>query len=282
MKIFVSWSGEISKRYAKFLKEWVEQCIQSADVFYSEDDIEKGEHWHERLSTELRDSCFGIVCLTSENINAPWIHFEAGALAKMLDSKVATLAININYADIKGPLSSFQATKLDKNDILKLLKSINNSQEKPLDDKKLEATFDAFWPHFQKMIEETTKSDLMKSSKDKITKKDEMRESIDEILQLVRNQNAMLSDPKRNYLFALEETQRRIDEIMDSIFDYMRMTLSSAKYPDLLIEEYSRLAERITFNSPIWNERFRRLFSRIAIRRHRPIDSSDDVSSRGS
>lgn len=274
MKIFVSWSGETSKNYAKFLKEWIEQCIQSTEVFYSEDDIEKGEHWHDRLSTELQDASFGIVCLTSENINAPWIHFEAGALAKMLDSKVATLAININFAEIKGPLNSFQATKLDRDDILKLLKSINNAQDRPLEEKKLETTFNAFWPQFQDMIE-NTKSELAKSSKEKLTKKDEIRDSIDEILQLVRNQNVLLNDSRRNNYITFEEAQRRIDEIMDTIYDYMRMSLSRSENPEQLMEEYSILADRLTYRIPTWNDRFRHLIGRRLPVRRRRINSSD-------
>ena len=83
MKIFVSWSGDTSRKFAKYLKDWLEQCIQSADVFFSQEDIEKGERWNDKIATELQDSKFGIVCLTSENVNAPWIHFEAGALSKI-------------------------------------------------------------------------------------------------------------------------------------------------------------------------------------------------------
>ena len=276
MKIFISWSGETSKKYAKFLKEWIEQCIQSAEVFYSEEDIEKGEHWHERLSLELQDSCYGIVCLTPENINAPWIYFEAGALAKMLDAKVATIAININFSEIKGPLGSFQATKLEKDDILKLLKSINNAQEKPLDEKKLEATFIAFWPKFQEIID-NTKIDPTRSGKEKTPKKDELYKSVDEILQLVRNQNVMLSDRKRNNMLYIEEMQRRIDEIMDTIYRYMRMSLMTNEWKESLVDEYSRLSERITYNLPIWNDRFRRMFERRMGIIHRKIEFTEDT-----
>ena len=121
MKVFVSWSGEQSQKFAEALKEWLEQCIQSVEVFFSSEDIEKGENWQIKLSNELQDTNYGIVCLTPENIDAPWIHFEAGALSKLLDSKVMVLAMNINFADIKGPLKAFQATKFEKNDIFSQL-----------------------------------------------------------------------------------------------------------------------------------------------------------------
>ena len=41
VKVFVSWSGELSQKFAAALKEWLEQCIQSVEVFFSSEDIEK-------------------------------------------------------------------------------------------------------------------------------------------------------------------------------------------------------------------------------------------------
>lgn len=39
MKVFVSWSGELSKKIAEELKKWIPCIIQSATVFYSSEDI---------------------------------------------------------------------------------------------------------------------------------------------------------------------------------------------------------------------------------------------------
>ncbi len=127
MKVFISWSGEFSKKIALLIKDWAEQCIQSIEAFVSDEDIEKGENWSARLTNELSSTNYGIVCLTSDNISAPWIHFEAGALSKLVESRVSTIAVDIQYSEIKGPLSSFQNTKLEKDEMFSLLKSINNS-----------------------------------------------------------------------------------------------------------------------------------------------------------
>ena len=126
----------------------------------------------------------------------------------------------------------------------------------------------------QDMIE-NTKSELAKSSKEKLTKKDEIRDSIDEILQLVRNQNVLLNDSRRNNYITFEEAQRRIDEIMDTIYDYMRMSLSRSENPEQLMEEYSILADRLTYRIPTWNDRFRHLIGRRLPVRRRRINSSD-------
>lgn len=125
--------------------------IQSVEVFYSSDDIEKGENWNVRLSEELAKCKFGIICLTKENVLAPWINFEAGAISKTLDSKISTFLIDINPYDIKGSLTRFQATRLDKRDFLKLVLSINNSLDNSIDIKVLENTFEAIW---DKIVEE--------------------------------------------------------------------------------------------------------------------------------
>lgn len=41
MKIFVSWSGELSRQIAEVLKKWIPCIIQSVEVFFSPEDIKK-------------------------------------------------------------------------------------------------------------------------------------------------------------------------------------------------------------------------------------------------
>lgn len=82
MKVFVSWSGDLSKNVATELKKWLPCIIQSLEVFFSPEDIEKGDNWDSKISNELSKCNYGIVCLTSENTSAPWINFEAGELQK--------------------------------------------------------------------------------------------------------------------------------------------------------------------------------------------------------
>jgi hypothetical protein len=113
MKIFISWSGDKSKEIAEFLKNWIEQIIQAAEPWISVD-IEKGKRWNSEISDKLENSKVGIFCITKENLNSPWILFEAGAISKSSDSYVCTFLIDINPTDLTGPLSLFQATKLKK------------------------------------------------------------------------------------------------------------------------------------------------------------------------
>ena len=82
MNIFISWSGERSKTAALGLKSLLEDVFVQAVTVFISDHINPGENWGQRLGAELEKSQFGILCLTEDNFQAPWLLFEAGALAK--------------------------------------------------------------------------------------------------------------------------------------------------------------------------------------------------------
>lgn len=154
MRIFLSWSGELSKKIAEKLNKWLPYIIQSIEIFYSAEDIEKGEQWNEKLSSELDESDFGIVCLTSENINSPWIHFEAGALSRKLGSKVATVMFDADSCCIQGPLSRFQSTKFEEEDFYRLIATINKNIKNPLEKDILKTVFEKMWNEIYEEINE--------------------------------------------------------------------------------------------------------------------------------
>jgi len=79
MKIFISWSGKLSKHVGLTLRDWLPNVIQAADPYISSKDISKGVRWFSEISTELESSHFGIICVTRTNMESPWLLFEAGA-----------------------------------------------------------------------------------------------------------------------------------------------------------------------------------------------------------
>lgn len=192
MKLFISWSGEFSKKVAECLSRWIPTIIQTVDVFYSPDDIAKGENWSSRLSDELEQSDFGIVCLTPENILAPWIHFEAGALSKVARSRVSAIMLGISPSDVKGPLARFQNTTFNREDFYRLFLSINSAQEVPLKQAVLEHAFDNSWEKLKHNISaivdtyvsSTPKAETIKSSHEEHNSD---HEALQEILRLTRN-----------------------------------------------------------------------------------------------
>jgi hypothetical protein len=148
MKVFISWSGEMSHKVARVLRNWLPYVIQAVNPFVSSGDINKGERWGDVLAKELEDTEFGIICLTPYNIRAPWLNFEAGALSKSIDrSFLSPFLFRVEPSEIQGPLSQFQSTVYEKEDVFNLLSSINNrlGTEGRLEHELLRETFDVWW-----------------------------------------------------------------------------------------------------------------------------------------
>lgn len=160
MKVFISWSGELSKKVAEILKPWIKCVLQATEPFISTEDIDKGSLWFGEINDQLANTSIGIICLTRENIQSPWILFEAGSLAKGLTkTRVCTFLINLTPTDLKPPLSQFNATQPTQDDMLKLMKSINATMgEKALPEDILEMTFNQFWGSFKAKFEAAIKN----------------------------------------------------------------------------------------------------------------------------
>lgn len=126
MKVFISWSGNRSRLVAELLHNWIQCVIQAVEPWVSSHDIDRGAVWFSQISNELGTSTQGIICLTRDNKDKPWILFEAGALAKGLtSSRVYTLLIDLKPENIKDPLAQFNHTLPTKDDLYKLVLSIN-------------------------------------------------------------------------------------------------------------------------------------------------------------
>jgi hypothetical protein len=161
MKVFISWSGERSRRVAELLRTWVECVIQAVEPWVSSSDIDRGSLWFTQIIDELSTTTHGIICLTRDNKEKPWILFDAGALAKGLgSSRIYTLLVDLNPEDIRDPLAQFNHTRPTEGEIFKLVSSINKGLEgKGLKEGVLRSAFATYWPQFEsefkKIIEET-------------------------------------------------------------------------------------------------------------------------------
>ena len=151
MRVFLSWAGPLSHALATTLHDWIPLVIQPARPFISED-IAKGRRWSAVLAEQLSESDCGIVCVTKDNLAAPWLHFEAGAISKMTGkSNVSPLLLNIKKSEADGPLSQFQLTVCERDDIFRLMQSINNQlgPEIRLPDDLLIREFEKWWPDLE-------------------------------------------------------------------------------------------------------------------------------------
>ena len=75
MKVFISWSGTTSHKVAVLLRDWLPSVIQSIEPYVSSEDIDKGARWSTDIAGELHASTYGLICVTKNNTEAPWINF---------------------------------------------------------------------------------------------------------------------------------------------------------------------------------------------------------------
>lgn len=208
MKVFMSWSGQRSKVTAELLYEWIKCVIQAAQPWISSKGIERGALWFSEINNELKDTSIGIVCITQENKDAPWILFEAGALAKGLSSnRVCTLLVDLKPTDLQPPLSQFNHTFPEKSSMWSLVTTLNNSLEvNRLDIKVLERVFETYWPQFETQFDEIIKTNppttIVPPRKDK--------DILSEILETTRSISNRVSNLEMNSNTVPTTTSRNI------------------------------------------------------------------------
>lgn len=90
-------------------------CYTITEPYVSSEDIDKGARWSTDIAKELEDSTFGILCVTKENLEAPWLSFEAGALSKTMEKSFVTpFLFDIKRSEVQGPILQFQSTIFQK------------------------------------------------------------------------------------------------------------------------------------------------------------------------
>jgi len=125
--------------------------IQGLDVFMSKHDLESGARWSLQLAAELEQTNFGIVCLTPENLESPWLLFEAGALTKHLEGRACALLFSgLTPASVSGPLAQFQNRTFHKDDFRALLQDMNAKLPNQLGAKQLDMIFEKWWPDIER------------------------------------------------------------------------------------------------------------------------------------
>lgn len=186
-RVFISWSGSPSKEIAGALREWLPRVFQTLSPFSSDADVRAGDSWFNRISTEVQESHFAIICVTSTNKDSPWLHYEAGAvaLAQRQDGAppptVMPYRIGVGTVDVEPPLSMFQSVAADEAGTLRLVQAINERVPAPLAPEDLRRTFAKWWPDLDAAI-----SRIVEEADEPEPEPRDEREILEEVLAVVR------------------------------------------------------------------------------------------------
>jgi hypothetical protein len=124
MGTFICWSGDRSKQVAVALRESL-LTVLPGEIFFLSTEIETGTLWFETIQIQLEKAAAAVICITPENVNSAWMHFEVGTIfAKGEKSRLLTYLFDLEPRDIVGPLSAFQSSQATKEGTKNLVKSL--------------------------------------------------------------------------------------------------------------------------------------------------------------
>lgn len=196
MRVFISWSGEYSRKLAEALANWLPDVLQCVEPFVSTINIDKGERWAYKIDKALQSTDFGIACLTQANSTSPWLHYEVGAMSLAVPRRVCPVLFDdLIISDISSsPLSQLQITEFSEEGMLGVLRSMNSvAGDAGLEDWRLVAAHRRCWPELEDAIGKIPKSDS-DSAADRGEEPEAVGNSdsakIDTILSLLTRMNA--------------------------------------------------------------------------------------------
>ena len=138
-----------------------DEIFASSDLecFVSTVDIASGDDWWNKIKKELKRCKQGILCITKENIKAPWIYFEAGAMvAREVDTIPLLINCSINSLN-NSPIKGKQCIDFyDQSQFLKMISDINkNMMLVPLEKNKLDIIAKQAYENIKKRLLPTLK-----------------------------------------------------------------------------------------------------------------------------
>ena len=152
-KVFISWSGLMSKNLANELHSFLSKVIPGIDFFVSSADIKNGQSWLEVIKDEIVECDAAILCIYKENLESPWLNFEAGGVY-FGGRQQSLYPFVFEHTDegSRGPVSHLQSSSFSRNtlweavDELSKLTATRISQE-------VQLSFNENWPDLEKSID---------------------------------------------------------------------------------------------------------------------------------
>ncbi|BBH20440.1 hypothetical protein Back11_17850 [Paenibacillus baekrokdamisoli] len=260
MKVFISWSGELSRQLGEAIKTWLPGVLQAVRPYFTPNDIEKGARWADDISKNLEECRVGILCMTREALSSPWMMFEAGALSKQLGkSYVCPILFNVENSDIVGPLTQFQSTQFSKDELKKLLVTINSQTlDNKLDSSILNDVFEMWWPRLEGQVN-TILSSFTPEDPENNRRSD--RELIEEILELTRRVNTRSrKEVNSTAVIDLVEARNKIASECNNTSDFV-----IANYLNEMDKPLNYLIQMVRNNDPELYRRLRETYVELTV-----------------
>jgi hypothetical protein len=255
---------------ATALSDWLPQVINQVEPWMSAVSLESGKPSIAQISEALESTNFGIICVTPENQHETWLNFEAGALAKAVKSASASaipLLVGFgSYGELDAPLNNYQAHMSTKDDLKKIVHSINDalgSAKRPAS--QLETAFEKWWPDLEVNLLEAAEwevAEVVEAEENSTDKRFDqviqavktLQRQVDELTTVVRSMPSY--NAKRDVLIRMinegrfEEPALSIIGITDSEQEQIRTILEAAGHEEYAVTVEDQEVKILTDKSP--------------------------------
>lgn len=236
MKVFISWSGDRSRKLAEFLAGWLRKLPLTIVPWVSKEAIDPGTRWGKELAEALEGTSFGILCVTPENQKEPWVNFEAGALSKTIEKTyVVPYLIGMKPSELEQPLKQFQASEADEEGTWKLIETIYMaSGDKTRTIADLKEAFGMWWEKLKEEIKKIESESLESDTIKPEPKLSDIKNNIDKVLTVLESVSSRLSKVEASNLPSFGEIMK--NQLIDSL-----ITKSSKQPRGLGLVDYVKI-----------------------------------------
>lgn len=146
---------------------------------------------------------------------------------------------DIKRSEVKGPILQFQSVVFEKEDIKKLIYTLNKAcEENGISDARLEKAFDVWYPTLEEGL-----NALKNGVEDDLTnnlREEHSSELIEEILELSRDNQRLLRNPDRSVPESVASMQKQLECLQRAVERpvFLEKRRKSSRRRDLYLEEF--------------------------------------------
>lgn len=235
MKIFISWSGQRERAVAEALREALpDLCVTEVEVFVSSKSISKGANGTSVIEANLDTSDYGIILVSRENQNAPWLNYEGGWLASTLSRPVSTICLDLRPGDVTSPLAPRQATQFEsEDDMTELLRQIAETANPSIPPRAFNTLLKSVWPS----IRESWKPNDAPSAGEKNQRSEQ--DMLAEIVERVRNVESELKSNRPGLSSAMQQHRATAERVEFEAVAKLRALVSEVAQGNVYLVEHN-------------------------------------------
>jgi len=153
MRLLLVWSGERSYETATALRHWLQDVLQAVQPWMAAEEIDL-EKWTTDEVRHLSEFRLAIVCLTPENISAPALSTQVGAMWTSIErALILPYLLGVARSELVGPLVEFQVVTATHDGTYSLVHSINRAMSgDAVSEDLLKRSFERWWPDLESKL----------------------------------------------------------------------------------------------------------------------------------